>query len=180
MRARFATSPGAHTGYVHRQETIPSHCSDWAPPTFQSGHCRGRLSDKACPPRAGSRRPHLQPDFAGIGFLLSCMDYSSAREAVMTFWMLLLVIVGPSLIGLGIRRGWRGEKPARARSPGAPLERLGPPIPHSHPKPPHRLSTTTAKTTVLVLAGKKLRVPRLVKRAYRSPSRLASRFSSCS
>jgi hypothetical protein len=34
--------------------------------------------------------------------LLSCMDHSSAKEGVMTFLMLVLVIVGPSLIGLGI------------------------------------------------------------------------------
>jgi hypothetical protein len=31
------------------------------------------------------------------------MDHSSVREVVMTFWMLLLVIAGPSLIGLGIQ-----------------------------------------------------------------------------
>jgi hypothetical protein len=33
--------------------------SDLVHPHFQSGHYGGRLSDKACSPRAGSRRPHL-------------------------------------------------------------------------------------------------------------------------
>ena len=65
-RARFATSPGAHTGYVHREGIIPFTASIGCNLLSNRGLARGRLSDKACPPRAGSRRPHLQPDFAGI------------------------------------------------------------------------------------------------------------------
>ena len=84
---RFQIGDCAHNWPIHSLKRLPTlprayrqrssandyahRCFDWLPPSSNRGTARGRLSDKACPPRAGSRRPHLlnQPRKPS-GFLL--------------------------------------------------------------------------------------------------------------
>ena len=102
-RARFATSPGAHTGYVHREGIIPFTASIGCTPTLQSGHCAEGASPTKPVPLGPDRGALTSSQILPESVVVSCMEHSSVREVVMTFWMLLLVIAGPSLIGLGIQ-----------------------------------------------------------------------------